>query len=185
MKNFLIVIIAVICTILSVSCSNQKTKTVVKKVDSTLYITKDIKLYDNIDTLLEKGIISPSANLGAEYVNNNNLYNNVKFQEAGVNYYHPKSKIVNNMAFGQILPIDSVQPFFSKIYRFLFTKYKKPNRTIRFIAQQDNGYGTNIVWIKKELVVILACAVPDEEKGAVNIIFTTPKDTINFQSLMH
>lgn len=185
MKTIAIIILSAICIILSISCSNQKSKTVAKLVDSTLYVTKDIKLYANIDTLLAHGIISPSTNIEAEYVCNNNTFNNIKFQEAGVNYYHSNSKIVNNIAFAQLLPIDSIQRFFSKMYQILYTKYQKPDRTIHFNTKQDDSNFTNTVWIKKKMVIILACIVPNGENGAVNVIFTTPKDTINFESLMH
>lgn len=184
MKNLLIVIIVVIYTILSVSCSNQKTKTVVKKVDSTLYITKDVKLYDNIDTLLEKGIISLSVTGASKYIANNKKLFDFGFQEVDVNFETTKSDSLRNIAYGICTSIDTLQTLYGKLYQKLVAKYNNPNK-IKNPAQDGDRIG-NAVWYKKGVVIILNSTIPENEpKGVISVIFTAPKDTVYFEPFMH
>ena len=183
MKTIASIILTAICFVLSVSCSNQKTKTVAKSVDSTLYITKDIKLYANIDTLLKNSIISPSVTGASKYIANSNYLFDIEFQEADVNFGDTKSDSLRNIAYGIYVPIDSMQIIYGKLYRQLVRKYNSPNKIKNPTSEGDRI--SNAVWHKKGMVVILNSTIPENEsKGVVCVVFTTPKDTIYYDAFM-
>lgn len=185
MKTIAHVILTIICFALSVSCSNQKTKTVTKSVDSTLYITKDIKLYANIDTLLEKDVLSPSVANSSNYTSTNKCIYGINFQEVSINFEHDKSDTLYNIACATMTSIDSVQSLYGHIYKELRKKYSKPQREHKQYNDEHNVTASDAVWYKNKIVIILSSGVQYENQmGAVGLIFTTPKDTVYYKNFM-
>lgn len=184
MKTIVTIMFSAICIIFSASCSNQKNKTTAKVIDSTLYVTKDIKLYDNIDTLLQKGILSPSVTGASKYVANNGKLMGIDFQEVDVNFDVTNSDSLRNIAYGIYTSIDTLQALYSNIYQKLLHKYHAPNKSKS--PTLDGDKVSNAIWYKKGMVVILNSTIPDNEpKGTICVIFTAPKDTIYYEALMH
>lgn len=184
MKTIVTFIILISAIALS-SCSNGKTEAARAAVDSSLYITKDIKLYDSIDTLLKKGFISPSVTGASKYVGNDKNYKGTPFEEVDINYAEKdktevSSDSLTNICYGTYCLRDSIQDFYGKIYQKISLTYGKPNKELLPDIESDKI--TSAIWYKQKYIIILRSTLPqDSNGGSVILIFTAPQDTAQFK----
>lgn len=179
--SFLVILIVAI--FVSSSCEHKMAQSA-KPIDSTFYITKDIKLYANIDTLIKNGIVSPSVTGGSKYIANDTHLYGINFQEADVNFASTNLDSLRNISYGIYVTVDTLQTLYGQLYKKMVEKYNSPSRITS--PKQNGDHVGSAVWYKKGMVIILHTTIPENEpKGVIIITFTTPKDTVYFDTFMH
>lgn len=172
-------------TVLACNSNNKIKQNNNNQIDSSLYITKDIKLNESLDTLYSKGIIALSINNGTKYTCTNKEYSSITFQEANINFSDTQSDSLMSISYATLLRFEDIQTIYDKLFKTILHKYQKPTRSRQF-THNNGGVSTNAVWKKDKMVIMLSSTLAETKTmGTVILIFTVPKDTVCFQTFMN
>lgn len=188
MKTKIAILIGVLLSV-AVSCSTNKNNKAQQKApiaDSTLFVTKNVALYDNIDSLLDKGVLCYNTQCeGKSLVDTN--YNNISFQEASINCFCENNKKVRNVCFGNFYSAQQVQKDFNQLAIALNKKYGKPQRIKQGKIHNDEAFSTCFIYKTKNIMVLLNSTIlkyPDN-RGTAILIFTVPQDSLLFKAYLY
>lgn len=167
------------------SCNTQRGKVNSSQAaDSILFITKDIALYDDIDSLLNKGKLCYNTQYGGKSVVDT-CYNGIAFQQADINSYCDNSKIIRNICFGSYCSINEIQNKFNKLTNILNKKYGKPRHQKQEKIHNNEALSTSFTYQTKDVMALLvSTSVYSDKKGTIILIFTVPQDSLLFQTFL-
>lgn len=178
----IVVIIVLLSAIISCNPNNKRIAQNTKPtIDSTFYITKNIALYDNVDSLLNIGILSYNTQYKGE-IATDTCYNGVNFQEVQINYACENSKNIRNVAFAKYCSLNDIQNDFNKLANILNRKYGKPKSKKQREIHNNEAFATNFVYQTKDIMALLSStAIYKDKGGTVILIFTVPQDSLYFK----
>jgi len=167
------------------SCNTQRGKVNSSQAtDSILFITKDIALYDDIDSLLNKGKLCYNTQYGGKSVVDT-CYNGIAFQQVDINHYCDSSKVIRNVGFTSYCSIDEIQNSFNKLTNILNKKYGKPRHQKQEKVHNNEALSTSFIYQTKDVMALLvSTSIYSDKKGTIILIFTVPQDSLLFQTFL-
>lgn len=180
-----IIISAFILLFAIASCNTKRVKVNNSQItDSALFITKDIALYSNVDSLLNMGKLYYNTQYGGKSVVDT-CYNGIAFQQVDINHYCDSSKVIRNIGFGSYCSINEIQNSFNKLTNILNRKYGIPKHQKQEKIHNNEALSTSFVYQTKSVMAFLvSTSIYSDKKGTIILIFTVPQDSLLFQTFL-